>query len=387
MGVLKIIVPMLVAIVALTSCTQKEKKEDLSFSINGTNWGKYEGHTLDIVVLDTSVSRTHSVAEKVVIKDGKFKVSDTLKNVRNAFFGLYNPNGDFVYKQEFILEPGTIEFVLKDKEKKAKVNGGKYNKLIYGFLEDDTVYKTKEKKLADYAASVTQESYKIDSIAKKYMSLNKALSDYKRSKFFAIYNGQDTLAKLLVFQKLGYTDDLEKDIAMLETKFGKDNPEIENIRRVYKGKRERTTAIKTVGIGSVVKDFTAKNIEDKEFKLSNVLKDNNYVLVEFWASWCGPCRAEIPHMKKAYKNFSDKGFEIVSFSLDHEIERWVKASKEEELPWINTGDLLAHKSAVVKMYGVSGIPANFLVDKTGTIIAKDLRQEKLDKKLEELLTK
>lgn len=90
-------------------------------------------------------------------------------------------------------------------------------------------------------------------------------------------------------------------------------------------------------------------------------------------------------MKKAYENFKNKGFEIVSFSLDHEMKRWKKASEEENLPWINTGDLKAQKSPVVKMYGVSGIPANFLVDKTGTIVAKDLRQDALDSKLEELL--
>lgn len=381
---LKIIIPMLVVVATLASCNQKEKKEDLSFTINGTNWEKYEDHTLDIVVFDTSAARTHSVTEKVVIKDGKFKVSDTLKNVRNAYLGLYNPNGDYVYKQEFILEPGTLNFVLKDKDDKAKVSGGKYNKLIYSFLENDNVYKRKEKQLADYVANVTQESYKIDSVAKKYTSLNKDLTDYKRSKYLTMYNGKDTLAKLLVFSKLGYTDDLEKDLDMFETKFGKDNPELVYFRQAYKNKKERAN-VSVVSIGSSIKDFTAKNLEDKEFNLSTVLKANDYVLVEFWASWCGPCRAEIPHMKKAYENFKNKGFEIVSFSLDHEKERWIKASKEEKLPWINTGDLLAHKSPVVKMYGVSGIPANFLVDKKGTIVAKDLRKHALDKKLEELL--
>lgn len=381
----KLIIAAALTLFTVVSCTQKEKKDNLSFTITGANWDKYEGHTLDITVLDTTVARVHSVSEKVIIKDGKFTVSDTLKTVRNAFFGLYNPKGDFVYKQEFILEPGTLNFKFKEKEEKAIVTGGAYNKLIYGFITDDEVYKAKQKEFSDYAAKITKESYEIDSVSKKYLMLNKSFKDYTKNKYKEIYNGQDTLAKLLVSSKVGFTDDLEKDLDMLEIKFGKENPEISYLRGVYKSIKEISKAVSTVGIGDAIKDFTAKNLEGKEFKLSSVLKDNDYVLVEFWASWCGPCRAEIPHMKKAYENFKNKRFEIVSFSLDHEMKRWKKASEEENLPWINTGDLKAQKSPVVKMYGVSGIPANFLVDKTGTIVAKDLRQDALDSKLEELL--
>ncbi|TGV03097.1 TlpA family protein disulfide reductase, partial [Flavivirga rizhaonensis] len=200
-----------------------------------------------------------------------------------------------------------------------------------------------------------------------------------------IFNSpKDTLAQLLVFHKLGYKDAIEPRLDAFENQFGKDHPEIYTVRNTYKNIREHKK-VKVIDVGSTVKDFSSKNLKGKEFKLSNVLKENKYVLVEFWASWCGPCRAEIPHMKKAYEHYNKKGFEIVSFSLDHERERWGGASEEEALPWVNVGDLKAYKSPVVKMYGVQGIPRNFLVDRSGTILAKDLRQEKLDEKLKELL--
>lgn len=177
--------------------------------------------------------------------------------------------------------------------------------------------------------------------------------------------------------------EFDAELKALENELGS-VPEIIMLRYSAKQAKEYR-ANNSIGVGSTIKDLSSKNLNDEEFRLSDVLKDNEYFLVEFWASWCGPCRSEIPHMKEAYYTHHKNGFEIVSFTLDHESERWEKVSEKEALPWINVGDLLAYNSPGVKMYGFRGIPANYLVDQTGTIIAKDLRQEALDKKLEELL--
>lgn len=148
---------------------------------------------------------------------------------------------------------------------------------------------------------------------------------------------------------------------------------------------ESIAADASIGVGSTIKDFSAKHFEGDAFRLSEVLGAKDYILVEFWASWCGPCRAEIPHMKTAYGEYAEQGFEIVSFTLDHELEAWEDASYDEELPWINTGDLLAYTSPVAKAYGVIGIPKNYLIDgQTGEILFADLRGEQLDQTLEEL---
>ena len=137
-------------------------------------------------------------------------------------------------------------------------------------------------------------------------------------------------------------------------------------------------------IGNTYKDFTIPTLEGKEVKLSDFVKKGNYVLLDFWASWCAPCREEFPHIIKAYNKYKNKGFEVFSVSLDHKREAWKKASRKDKLQWINTSSLRAKKCSVVKSYGIYGVPASFLIDPNGKIIAKDLRGFDLEYKLEEI---
>lgn len=139
-------------------------------------------------------------------------------------------------------------------------------------------------------------------------------------------------------------------------------------------------------VGDRFVDFSGDTLEGVEVRLADVQSRNRFVLVEFWASWCGPCRVEIPHMKQAYARFRDKGFEILSYTVDEEREDWEEASAEEDLPWIDIG--MGFETELAQAYSLRnlGIPRNYLVDSgTGKIVAANLRQHKLDEKLEELL--
>ena len=136
-------------------------------------------------------------------------------------------------------------------------------------------------------------------------------------------------------------------------------------------------------LGSKAPDFTQKDVNGKAVSLSDF--KGKYVLVEFWASWCSPCRAESPNLLKQYAVYKDKGFEILGVSVDHDKAKWIEAIKKDGLTWPQVSDLKGWESDARKVYGISGVPANFLIAPDGKIIGSHLMGEVLNKKLAELL--
>ena len=135
-----------------------------------------------------------------------------------------------------------------------------------------------------------------------------------------------------------------------------------------------------------IRDFTAFNLAGEEVRLRDVLRENKYTLVEFWASWCGPCIAEIPHLQEAYERFRSNGFEILAVNLDDDPENWRVASEEDyDINWLNVSDNQAFGSPVAKLYRVKAIPANFLVSTDGKTVARRLRGTNVSDTLEGLL--
>jgi peroxiredoxin len=145
------------------------------------------------------------------------------------------------------------------------------------------------------------------------------------------------------------------------------------------------TASQTTAIGSVAPDFTQSDPEGNPIKLSSFR--GKYLLIDFWASWCGPCRKENPNVVRAYNQYKNKNFEILGVSLDNPgaKQNWLNAIKQDGLTWTQVSDLKGWQNAVALQYIIQTIPQNFLLDPNGVIIAKNLRGENLIKKLEEIL--
>ncbi|MCY1500860.1 Thiol-disulfide oxidoreductase ResA [compost metagenome] len=138
-----------------------------------------------------------------------------------------------------------------------------------------------------------------------------------------------------------------------------------------------------IRVGGRFADFEQADTEGKTIKLSAIKA--KYILLEFWGSWCGPCRAENPNLVKTYQMYRHKGFEILGVAADDNKTQWLQAVKQDKLPWPNVCDLKGDQNKAVLIYGINAFPTNFLIDENGVIIAKNLRGEALQKKLAELL--
>ncbi|MCT4602923.1 MAG: TlpA family protein disulfide reductase [Marinifilum sp.] len=353
---------------------------DYTFNIQGLD--KYNG--LDFKLFYYSDIEIGEMKESAPVKivDGKCCIKGKVNTPMAAGWAIYD--GDYMKKRgNIILEPGEFKVVLMDKD--LTVKNGKYNHYAYQRLRDYPSYKKSVKNLEDYKSKDIDYNNRV--VRVELSKLHEAIANSKKEYYTLIYTkNADPKVRMLVFyigNLWGKKNAPDGEIEKLKAELG-DHYLLKTIARFNDDSKKRKEMKATVVAGKQIKPFVARDLNGKEFSLEKILKKNKYVLVEFWASWCKPCRALIPHLKQTYKQYRKKGFEIVSFSLDKKGNLWRNASEKEEIPWINTSDLKGMKSPIVKMYGVNGIPDSFLVDRDGKIVGSHLKGEKLDKALEEL---
>ncbi|MFT3827438.1 MAG: TlpA disulfide reductase family protein [Chitinophagaceae bacterium] len=159
----------------------------------------------------------------------------------------------------------------------------------------------------------------------------------------------------------------------------------ERLRQSEKGQQlqERFDALRKTRVGQISMPFSLPDAKGNTISMEQY--KGKYVLIDFWASWCQPCRIENPILLAAYKKYKDKNFEILSISLDLKKEDWLRALQEDALPWAQVSDGKGPKGSVVLQYGVTSIPRNFLINPSGVIVASDLRGDALEAKLSALL--
>jgi peroxiredoxin len=172
------------------------------------------------------------------------------------------------------------------------------------------------------------------------------------------------------------------DPIALEQRFNSLSEEVRN-SEIGKGLATSISYFKVGAVGTNALEFTQNDVDGKPVSLSTF--KGKYVLLDFWASWCKPCRMENPNVVKVFNKFKEKNFTVLGVSLDQSKDAWVKAIQSDKLTWNHVSDLQQWNNAVAQMYHIQSIPGNFLIDPTGKIVARDLRGSELENKLCELL--
>ena len=144
-------------------------------------------------------------------------------------------------------------------------------------------------------------------------------------------------------------------------------------------------ARKNAEVGAQFTDFTMNDTEGNPVTISDIIYQNAYTLVDFWASWCGPCRGEMPNVVEAYNKYHDRGLEVIGVSLDEDRDAWLHGIEALKMPWLQLSDLKGWECAAAELDAVKSIPANLLIAQDGTIVAKNLRESELHEKLAELM--
>lgn len=314
--------------------------------------GKTDGETENIYVVANGGKDTLAV---VPVVNGAFTA--TVPVEEPGFLYIREENGAL---GAVVAEPGKVQYEMADKQFKA--TGTKLNDIYEKYREDSRALYDDYRNAADDAAK--------EKAAEKINDLDMDFLEDNFSNWLGVY-------ALTQFQYDMTPEEIFEAIDNLDPKFA-DNKDVVKIKG-------RAQTMMKASVGNPYMDIKLPSPKGNEISLSETVAANKYVLLDFWASWCGPCMGEVPYLVKDYAEYHPKGFEIFGVSLDRTAEPWVKAIEDNKMDWIHVSDLKYWDCAPAGEYGVYSIPANFLIDSNGTIIARNLRGEALGAKLAELL--
>jgi peroxiredoxin len=331
------------------------------------------------------VSGEESITDSVQPKNGEFKIKGNIAEpvvaTLTAKFkkqGTETPARQLV---QFFLEPSKIEFNAKDSLKNNSVKGSAGNADFTALSTQQAFYDARFETLYNRYDSLQQTGDKegVKKVEDQIEQLDKEMNEAVFLNFIKS-KPNSNVALYALKQYAGYDIDASKVEPLFNSL-----PATVKAWPSAKAFGERINIAKKTAIGNYALEFTQNDTLGKPVSLSSF--KGKYLLVDFWASWCGPCRRENPNVVRVFNKFRDKNFTILSVSLDRPDakDKWLAAIHKDGLTWTHVSDLKYWDNAVAKQYGIRAIPQNLLLDPQGKIIAKNLRGDDLDEKLSELI--
>ena len=350
---------------ALAACSS-----DPAYKISGTVEGIADGET---IYLQEAKGRELIKLDSAVVANGAFTFNGRQDAAVNRYI-TYTPAEGKRIMADFFLENGNITVALGEESKIA----GTPNNDIY------QAYKTESAALNKEIMAMYEKGKAEEMTDEQKAEMEKTLEGLYNKQNDLIYNTIDANITNPVGIHLWPGNSYSMELEQLQALAAKVPAEYKSNERIAKLLKRIEVLAKTA-VGQKFTDFTLPSPEGNPVKLSDIIAKNKYTLIDFWASWCGPCRREMPNVVAAYKEYNKKGFGIVGVSLDSDAEAWKKAIKDMGMTWEHMSDVKGWECEGAALYGVNSIPATVLVAQDGTIVERNLRGEAIKEKLAELL--
>ena len=358
--------------IALAACSN-----DPAYKISGTIENVVDG---EYVFLQEAKGRELIKLDSAVVTNGAFEFNGRQDAAVNRYLTYaYNPQERKGLRTDFFLENGNINVTLTKNNDlyQAQVTGTPNNDAYQAYKNEMSPLNKENGDLyKKYRAEGTTEEQKAE-LEKQMEELDAKINNLT---FSTIDANITNAVGIHLWPSASYAMELEQ----LQALAAKVPAEFKSNDRIAK-LLSRIEAMTNTWIGKKFTDFTLPDPEGNPVKLSDIIAKNKYTLIDFWASWCGPCRAEMPNVVAAYKEYNKKGFGIVGVSLDSDANAWKGAIEKMGMTWDHMSDVKGWNCEGAALYGVGSIPATVLVAQDGTIIARNLRGEAIKEKLAELL--
>lgn len=327
------------------------------------------------------------ILDTAEMKNGKFEVNAT-SNEEGLYRIRFEKNPGYLIvndKEEISLVANAQDSTVKNAEVSSPSTASLYHfimsldSITSKLMMDDQMRQVYSQQGNDSAATAISQSFIqsqawFNNFVTKYADTAKSPVVSLFALSYALDANKDTINNLMArIQKRWPENSYVKDVAK----------QLEDFNKAQSQQGQMQAPQQGLPVGTMAPEITMNDPQGNSFSLSSLR--GKYVLVDFWASWCGPCRAENPNVVAAYQKYKDKNFTILGVSLDQTKEAWLKGIKDDNLEWKQISDLKFWNSAAVPLYQIQGIPYNVLVDPSGKIIASELRGPALDAKLAEVL--
>ncbi len=353
----------------IVSCASEPK----GYAVIGTITGDREEGAQAFLRKTNDVGRFINVDTTAVI-NGTYTFSGQQEEAEIHYVFFDNLRGNI----PFVLENGTIEIsAQRDSLGYSKIKGTFQNELFSDFLDGSRTmaYRARGMTADMRKATAEMDTVQMNSLRQEYSELQEEAREYELN---YVRENPNALISALIVQKAQQQRLLpESEIKAL---FDSLSPEIQN-SKIGKKVKEKIDKGEKVTIGSKAPNFSAPTPTGEELALNDVL--GKVTLVDFWAAWCRPCRAENPNIVRVYNKYKDQGLSIIGVSLDRKAEDWKKAITDDGLDWNHVSNV-EYFDEIAELYNVEAIPASFILDENGVIVAKNLRGPALESKIEEL---